>query len=67
MLIPLVNIVYSIWATNLFVKSYGKDEGFTVGVLLMPVIFYPILAFSKSSQYIYNITDEVNEIGTAQE
>ena len=63
MIIPVVNIVYSIWATNLFVKSYGKDEGFTVGVLLLPIVFYPILAFSKSSQYIHNITDEMDYIG----
>ncbi len=64
MLIPGVNIVFSIWATNLFVKSFGKDEGFTVGVLLLPVVFYPILAFSKSTQYIHNVTNEMNDIGS---
>jgi hypothetical protein len=65
MLIPLVNIVYAIWATNLFSKAYGKDEGFTVGLILLPIIFYPILAFSKSAEYIYTKTDEFNDIGTA--
>jgi hypothetical protein len=64
MLIPIVNIIYTIWAINLFVKSFGKDEGFTVGVLLLPYVFYPILAFSKNTTYIYNTPDEVNEIGT---
>lgn len=66
MLIPLVNIVYAIWATNLFVKSYGKSEGFTVGILLMPYIFYPILAFSKDTKYIYSTTNEMNDIGTKE-
>ncbi|MFD2602343.1 DUF5684 domain-containing protein [Flavobacterium suzhouense] len=64
MLIPLVNIVYAIWATNLFVKSFGKDEGFTVGVLLLPYVFYPILAFNKDTRYIHNTTNEFNTIGT---
>lgn len=63
MMIPFVGLIWSVWATNLFVKSFGKDEGFTVGVLLMPVVFYPILAFSKSTRYIYNTTDEMNYIG----
>ena len=62
-MIPGVGIIWGIWATNLFVKSFGKDEGFTVGVLLLPVVFYPILAFSKSTRYIYNTTDEMNYIG----
>lgn len=63
--IPIVNIVFAIWLTNLFVKSYGKSEGFTVGCLLLPYIFYPILAFDKSAVYIHNKTNEINEIGTA--
>jgi hypothetical protein len=66
MLIPIVNIIYTIWAINLFVKSFGKDEGYTVGVLLLPVVFYPLLAFSKNTVYIYNTPDEVNEIGTKE-
>lgn len=44
-LIPCVNIVFVIWLTNLISKSFGKDEGFTVGLLLLGVIFWPILGF----------------------
>jgi hypothetical protein len=66
MFIPLVNIIYAIWATNLFVKSFGKNEGFTVGCILLPMIFYPILAFSKDTKYIYNTTNEMNDIGTKE-
>lgn len=32
-------------------KSFGKSEGFTIGILLLPIIFLPILAFG-SAQYI---------------
>lgn len=63
MLIPGVNIVFAIWAINLLSKSFGKNEGFTLGLILLPIIFYPILAFDNSAQYIYANTNEVNDIG----
>jgi hypothetical protein len=50
-LIPFVNLVYAIWAINLLSKSFGKDEGFTVGMLFLPFVFYPILGFG-GAQYI---------------
>jgi len=51
MLIPIVNIIYAIWAVNLLSKSFGKDEGFTVGMIFLPFVFYPILGFG-GAQYI---------------
>ena len=50
-LIPVVNIVFGIWTTNLLSKSFGKDEAFTVGLILLSFIFYPILGFG-SAKYI---------------
>lgn len=47
-LIPLVNIVFLIWVANLLSKSFGKSEGFTVGLILLPIIFYPILGFGDA-------------------
>ena len=44
-LIPFVNFIFAIWLTNMLSKSFGKDEGFTIGLLLLGIIFYPILAF----------------------
>lgn len=46
-LLPVVNIVFAIWMINLLSKSFGQSEGFTVGLILLPVIFYPILAFGS--------------------
>ncbi len=46
-LIPIVNIVFAIWMVNLLSKSFGQSEGFTVGLILLPIIFYPILAFGS--------------------
>lgn len=67
LLIPVVNIVFAIWATNLLSKAFGKSEGFTVGLLLFPYIFYPIMAFDKSVQYVYgNDGNNINEIGSPE-
>ena len=48
MFIPLVNIIYLIWMINMLSKSFGKDEGFTVGLLLLGIVFYPILGFGDA-------------------
>jgi len=51
MLIPFVNIIFSIWLYNMVSKSFGKDEGFTAGLVLLGIIFWPILGFG-SARYI---------------
>jgi hypothetical protein len=48
MLVPIANLVVAIWMTNLVSKSFGKDEGFTVGLLLLGFVFWPVLAFGRS-------------------
>ena len=44
--IPIVGLVYGIMATHQLSKAFGKEAGFTFGLVLLPFIFYPILAFS---------------------
>ncbi|TWI99826.1 hypothetical protein JN11_02241 [Mucilaginibacter frigoritolerans] len=46
-LIPCVNIIFIIWTINLLSKSFGQSEGFTVGLLLLGFIFWPILGFGN--------------------
>ncbi|MDB5023184.1 MAG: hypothetical protein JWP78_939 [Mucilaginibacter sp.] len=46
-LIPCVNIVFMVWTINLLSKSFGQSEGFTVGLILLGVVFYPILGFGN--------------------
>jgi hypothetical protein len=48
--IPLANFVALILVTNSLSKSFGKDVGYTVGLVLLGIVFYPMLAFG-SSQY----------------
>ena len=46
--IPGVNLVFAIWTMNMISKSFGKDEGFTVGLLFLGFIFWPILGFGDA-------------------
>lgn len=63
LLIPIVNVVFAIMMINQLSKAFGKDAGFTVGLLFLGMIFYPILAFDKSIQYVYNKNTEFDSIG----
>ena len=51
MLIPVLNVIFITWTYNMLSKSFGKDEAFTVGIVLLSFIFLPILGFG-SSKYI---------------
>jgi len=48
LLIPCVNIVFAIWLYNLLSKSFGKTEGYTVGMILLPIVFIPMLGFGDA-------------------
>ena len=45
LLVPILNIVIYVMVTNDLSKSFGKGVGFTVGLILLPYIFYLILGF----------------------
>lgn len=49
--IPLVNFVIGVSIVVKTAKVFGKSTGFALGMLFLPLIFYPILAFGKS-EYI---------------
>jgi predicted permease len=46
--IPIVNYIYIIWTYNMLSKSFGKEEGFTVGLVFLGIIFFPILGFGDA-------------------
>ncbi len=50
MIIPIVNFVIGIITVLAIAQRFGKGGGFAVGLLLLPIVFYPILAFG-SAQY----------------
>ena len=57
-LVMFIPFVFSIWLVNMISKSFGKDEGFTVGLLLLGIIFWPILGFG-SAKYLGPFGDPV--------
>jgi hypothetical protein len=59
MLIPIVNIVILIIVYHNLSLSFGKNAGFTVGLILLGVIFLPILAFGDA-KYVGPGGNQVN-------
>jgi len=49
MFVPIANVVMAIWMINMISLSFGKSTGFTIGLLLLPIIFWPILAFGDAT------------------
>lgn len=50
--IPFVNLVLAIMLLNLLSKSFGQGVGFTLGLIFLGFIFFPIMAFSSSIKYV---------------
>lgn len=57
--IPVINLIFAIWICNLLSLRFGKKEGFTIGLILLPFIFFPLLGLSKL-KYIDNISQIKN-------
>lgn len=68
-LIPVVGqilaIVWSVLIWHGISKNFGKDAGYTVGLVLLPFVFVPILAFGNA---VYNpVTGQPTQGGSVQE
>lgn len=46
--VPLVGLVVYLFAMLALAKKFGKSELYGVGLLLLPMIFFPLLAFGKA-------------------
>ncbi len=47
--VPVVNLVISIITLFGLAQNFGKGGGFAIGLLFLPIIFYPILGFGSAS------------------
>ena len=47
-LIPYVGIIISIYLYYLLAKSFGKGAGYTIGMIFLGIIFFPMLAFGDA-------------------
>ena len=50
LLVPCANIYFAIMLVIELAKRFGKSSGFGIGLILLPFIFWPMLAFG-SAQY----------------
>ncbi len=48
LIIPLVGVVVLLFAMLALARKFGRSELFGVGLLLLPMIFFPLLAFGGS-------------------
>ncbi|MCU4174465.1 DUF5684 domain-containing protein [Carboxylicivirga sp. N1Y90] len=48
MMIPGVGAIFAIWSINLLSKSFGYGTGFTLGLIFLSPIFYPILGLGDA-------------------
>lgn len=64
-LIPLVNIVFIVMIYNGISKGFGKDAGWTVGLVLLGIIFFPLLAFGPN-YYQYEFIEGENPNSRAE-
>lgn len=48
LLIPCVNIIALLLVFMALAKSFGKSEGFGIGLFLLGFVFFPILAFGDA-------------------
>lgn len=49
LLIPFVNLVVAILLVFAIAKAFGKGGGFAAGMILLPIVFYPLLAFGNAT------------------
>ena len=59
--VPFVNIYVMIVLYNGMAKKFEKGGGFVVGMILLPVVFFPMLAFGKDATVVNNQPNTSNE------
>ena len=52
LMIPIVNFIFLIIIYNNLAKAFGKGVGYTLGLIFLGIIFFPLLAFGDS-KYVY--------------
>ncbi len=50
--VPFANIFVMFIVYDVIAKKFGKDTVYTIGILFLPIIFLPMLAFSKNNDVV---------------
>lgn len=46
--VPFINLIFACIVTYQLAKTFGKGIGYALGLLILPFVFYPMLAFGKA-------------------
>ena len=49
MFIPFVNIYFAVVISIELAKKFNKETGFGIGLVFLPFVFYPMLAFGDAT------------------
>lgn len=60
LLVPIANIIFAIMLLHGISTAFGKGAGFTVGLLFLGIIFWPILGFGDA-KYQGNVSVQGSE------
>ncbi len=52
LIVPVANVIISIITVVALAEKFGQGTGFAVGMIFLPIIFYPILAFGDSKYQV---------------
>jgi len=63
--IPIINIVVQIVMLIDIAKNFGRGGWFAAGLIFLPIIFFPILAFGSSVYVGANQPDQPDQPGVA--
>ena len=66
--IPIANIIFMIKLYHALSLAFGKGTGFTVGLILLGIVFMPILAFGDA-KYVLNdnsLENKLDDFGTQE-
>lgn len=65
-LIPYVGMIWGIWIVNLIAKNFGKSTGFTVGLILLPFVFWPMLGYGDAQYQGDDLSSDVSDFGQSE-
>lgn len=52
--IPFVNVVFAIMLYNEIAQKFGQGIGYTIGLILLPFVFFPMLGFGQATYQASN-------------
>lgn len=58
--VPIANLYAIFVIYDGIARKFGKSSGFAIGMMFLPIIFVPILAFGKNEVDTYNTNDTNN-------